>query len=1006
MKLLAFAALLGATAQSLAAHWETKMTPDTRPLPVAAYGIASSLWPAELGHHRALVRVRAASPAVRVCIPWRRRDRDPQAKDVIVIDQASGKRVANLVRIDMRRECGDIAFDASRAGVYEVYYLPYAPEPTQFYYGKGYTPPSDTSDPAWLAANGLRKQDVASGAWRSLPEAEVEKLEARTAFDSFYPMEVVATPAEVADLVSSHTDAFLLFPEDRKLPIRMRDDVPVRWVQQGPSREFRGEAQRNEYYAFQIGVFAARCALPDLTIAFGDLKASADKSAIPASALHCLNTGGRDTNGRPFVKRVDVPMGAVQALWIGVDVPRSLKPGEYSGLVRVSAQGLPPQSVSVHLTVRKEVLADRGDGEPWRHSRLRWLDSTAGDDDGVVAPYTPLKVSGNIVHCLGRALRFGADGLPESLKSGGTEVLAEPIRFHLATDGGPAELTSGRASLISRKPGLVSWSSERTGPSLSVACRADMSFDGHVGYRLTVKAHEDVRLTDAVLDLPLRPSVARYFMGAGRKGGITPDEYDWRWTTPHDSFWIGDVPAGVHCELRGSSYNGPLLNLFRPAPPVTWSNGGRGGVTLLRTDRAVTARAYSGARAMKAGEELVFEFALILTPVKPLDTAAHFRTRYYHGGDKPVISDYSVGSGINVINIHHANAVNPYINYPFVTVGPLQALVRHWQERGMKVKLYYTVRELTNYIVELWALRSLGNEVIAGGPGGGFPWLREHLGGDYTTQWFVPYPDGTADAALMNSGETRWYNYYIEGLGWLVQNVGIDGLYLDDVSYDRRILMRMRKVMEARRPGCMIDLHSNTAFSIGPANQYMEYMPYVDRLWFGESFRYNQEPPDYWLTEISGIPFGVMGEMLHSPTNALRGMIYGITNRVTWDAPEAGEDPRPIFRLWDSFGIEKARMLGYWDDRCPVRTDNPDVLATAYVRKGKALIAVASWAPADTSVRLVVDWKALGMDPARAVLRAPAVRGVQEAAEFAPDASLPVAHLRGWLLLLETRVER
>jgi len=791
----------------------------------------------------------------------------------------------------------------------------------------------------------------------------------------------------------------------------MPEAIPVRWLQAGPSAEFRGEALRNEYYAFQIGVFAAAASMTDLQVTFIDLRAEDGKAVIPACALKCFNLGGTDTNGDPFTKHLNVPRGKVQALWIGVDVPKDTAPGRYVGTVRVGSSGITPQEVTLRLTVKPGILADRGDAELWRHARLRWLDSSLGIDDDVVYPYTPLTVAGRTVRCLGRSVRFGADGLPASVKAGATEILAAPVRIVVSTAGAtnvvtatrPAHRSAAAATVTKHKPGVVVWEASGTNSGLNMRCHAEMEFDGHILFKVTLRAPEDsgVGLSDMALELPIRPQVARYFMGAGRKGGYLPKEFDWRWTTPHDSFWIGDVPAGVHCELRGGSYNGPLMNLFRPAPPDSWSNGGRGGVTMVRRENAVVARAYTGPRELRAGEELNLEFALIVTPVKPLNMAQHFRTRYYHGGDKPVITDYSIGSGINVINVHHANSVNPYINYPFLTVEPLKKLVREWQDRGMKVKLYYTVRELSNHIVELWALRSLGTEVLAGGPGGGYPWLREHLVSDYTTQWYVPFPDGTADAALLNSGESRWYNYYIEGLGWLLRNVGIDGLYLDDVSYDRRILKRMRKVMERVRPGSMIDLHSNTAFSIGPANQYMEFMPYVDRLWFGESFRYNEEPPDYWLTEVSGIPFGVMGEMLQGPTNPFRGMIYGITNRITWDAPEAGEDPRPIFRLWDAFGIDKAKMFGYWNDKCPVHTDNPDVLATAYVRKGKALIALASWAPEETAVRLQCDWKALGIDPAHAVLHAPAVRGVQEARKFAVDEPIPVGKLRGWILLLE-----
>lgn len=112
---------------------------------------------------------------------------------------------------------------------------------------------------------------------------------------------------------------------------------------------------------------------------------------------------------------------------------------------------------------------------------------------------------------------------------------------------------------------------------------------------------------------------------------------------------------------------------------------------------------------------------------------------------------------------------------------------------------------------------------------------------NYTPQWYEHFDNAdkqgiTADASILTAeGDSRWYNYYIEGLRWMVQNMDIDGIYLDDVSFDRRILKRMRRAMESVKPGCLIDLHSNTGFSRGPANQYTEFFPYVDKLWFGES---------------------------------------------------------------------------------------------------------------------------------------------------------------------------
>ena len=37
--------------------------------------------------------------------------------------------------------------------------------------------------------------------------------------------------------------------------------------------------------------------------------------------------------------------------------------------------------------------------------------------------------------------------------------------------------------------------------------------------------------------------------------------------------------------------------------------------------------------------------------------------------------------------------LNPYINYPFLTLDPLREYIREAHARGARVKLYYTVRE-------------------------------------------------------------------------------------------------------------------------------------------------------------------------------------------------------------------------------------------------------------------------------------------------------------------------
>ena len=56
--------------------------------------------------------------------------------------------------------------------------------------------------------------------------------------NSFFPMEVTAAADEVARLVAAHPGRpFLVFPEDRRNPIRMFDQLPLRGTDRGPGGE-------------------------------------------------------------------------------------------------------------------------------------------------------------------------------------------------------------------------------------------------------------------------------------------------------------------------------------------------------------------------------------------------------------------------------------------------------------------------------------------------------------------------------------------------------------------------------------------------------------------------------------------------------------------------------------------------------------------------------------------------------------------------------------------------
>ncbi|MDR3108606.1 MAG: DUF6067 family protein, partial [Planctomycetaceae bacterium] len=856
--------------------------------------VADKSWDVDkVGNHRAVVEVSVKADAVRVVLPWRRADLLPESKRIVVKDTI-GNDVANISVISLSAEKGEIAFQPETgAGTYYVYYLPYTFRKRDGDARNGkpwndYLPPQYAATPEW--------EKFVKANFASLLEAKVQRFETRSKFDAFTPMGLIATENEIQELKEKHTEIFVVFPEDRAFPISLRT-VPARWAVNGASHSFAGYALPNEYYTWQIGVWAAKEPLKNVRLTFSDFTHSSGKETIPASTITCFNQEGINWNGKPITFDVNVPENKVQALWCGLQIPKEIQGGKYTGTVTVSTENTTPQTVNVVIDVGNEILADKGDGDLWRHSRLRWLNSTIGIDDLPVAPYNKMKLDGNKITATGKTVLVGKNGLPQSIEVNEQKILAEPMTFIVETDNGQIAFTADNVQLEQTADGLVRWKASSKQNGLNFECKASMEFDGYLRYNFKLSSDGEMQVKDIRLTTPYTADSSAYFMGIGFKGGERPADYSWDWKGSWDSYWMGGTSAGLHTEFRGGAYHGPLLNDYKPSPPKTWANDGKGKIRINGT--SVIA---STGNSTVSSVPLDFEFSLLVTPVKPLNPAKHFAEKYYHTyhtNDETYTQ--AMADGANIINIHQANLLNLYINYPFIIREPLKKFIREQHENSRKVKLYYTVREVSTYAAEIHALKSLNHEIFVSGRGFGLPWYCEHLIDDYRPAWYSELPEQCHDASLVLNGFSRWINYYLEGLRWMFENYEIDGIYMDDVSFDREVMKRIRKIMAQYRPGAMIDLHSNTGYSVGAANQYADFFPYVDRLWFGESFRYNQMMPDEWFVTFSGIPFGQMSDMLQSGGNRFLGMVYGATARHSWEC-EPPPSPAPVWKLWNSFG--------------------------------------------------------------------------------------------------------
>ena len=914
--------------------------------------------------------------------------------------------------------------------------------------------------PALALALAIHARVTAADAPPNPPPAVTDRIEPEAAMKK---METAVKPEILEAFKKEHPAKFWLFGEDRQLAVR-NPIIPAHWFENGAKQfqQFSGVARPGEFYVFQVGLVPGEKTTPlDCRVVFDSLKGS-EATVLSGTDYRDARTGERRLLIDPIQdgKRLSDP---VTPVWLGLQIPEHATPGAYAGqvLFRTSVFRSEPDPIpggdshapfeerlAFSIMVEGEPLKESGTEDAWRLARLKWLDSNIGDSGTqVTRPFTPIKVNERTrsLDILGRRITLGPNGIPAQFTSffsgsntgivaTGREAFRTPPSLECRIGGKLRVWKTEEFKFSSRSPTEVRWHSVSTGGDVRLEVKGTLEFDGNLrlAMNLSNTSSDDAHRVDGIPVDDVRfvvlwnKDVAKYSMGLGLQGGLCPEKHDWKWDVSkhQDAIWIGDVNLGAMLRFKGGEdFRRPLINAYYDFSPLKLpASWGSGGIRIENSAVGPALTAYSGptkAGAIAKGSGgLCFDIDWYFTPFKPIDIKQHFTDRYYHATQGAPVEDTAAlkKEGVNIVEIHHNRLCNPYINYPYNadSFPHLQSFVKKAHADGVRVNLYYTTRELTQNLPEFFALKSMAGEIIlprrdgvawpVTNGGGPHPWLKEHAGMDIVPAWrenlkFPEYKQ-KLDLAVITTPDSRWNNFYLAGLDYLVKKAGIDGLYIDDTALDRKSMQRARRILDADgNTGRRVNMHSWNHFNglakwSNSSIAFMELYPYYDGLWHGEGFNANASP-EFMLVEMSGIPYGLMSEMLDHP-NPWHGMVFGM--RVRW--PWSG-DPRNIWKLEDQFGISDSDYIGWWDPACPVKTDHPLAKASVYQKTGRTLIALASWAPAKTEVKLAINWAALGLDPGTTILRAPACGGFQDEAVFSAAAAIPVEPGKGWLLIVD-----
>lgn len=710
--------------------------------------------------------------------------------------------------------------------------------------------------------------------------------------------------------------------------------------------------------------------------------------------IFCLNTNISDKYGNKYTKEISLRPNNIHPIFIIVpSVPPKSGTSEEYKLTFVSDCG----SRIIHLNIKytDEDIKNGGFNDLNKLSRLIWLNSNRFINNEVIEPYMVPHIQDNNIKITGRDIRFGSNGLPDQVyyyfdeginltEEFQKKLFLAPLSFDISD-----ERIRYNGVTFSQDKGLVEIFSNGQSYNFEISVYGKLHYEGSIYYSVKVKALKDITVNNISLTAMLDGDCAKYMNGMSAVGSAAHSIKD-KWTDKkhRDCLYVGTVNAGMRIKWKAENYRKPLINTYYNNLPLilpekTWDNHGKGNIIFNKTDNYGKIIAETGAFSMERDETRSFDFEIHFVPFKPIDYKKHYSVRYFHNDN--LCDEYkdlreAAEQKLTHMVIHHGNELHPFINYPFIETSRLKKLVDNAKLYNIGIKVYYTLREHSNHMAEVFAYKALDDEIILRKngighsiAGGRDKWLKEYFGDDIIPAWKVVYTKGkykgNNDISFIVRPDSRLDNYYIEGLSWLVENIGIQGIYIDDTSMDRTTIERAKKVLGKDR---LIDMHmwnheTECAGDTSCMNLYTELFPFLDSLWIGEGFDVKKFSPDYLLTEVSGIPYGQTSQMLQNGGDYYIGMLYAMNNRYGWGYKNA----KYIYSIWDNFGIADSEMRGYWHSKNPVKTGDNNIKATIYIKKTSALLCMYNFNNKDKKVKIDIDNDLLGFIPSSAKIIKP-----------------------------------
>jgi hypothetical protein len=608
-----------------------------------------------------------------------------------------------------------------------------------------------------------------------------------------------------------------------------------------------------------------------------------------------------------------------------------------------------------------------------------WLGNTIGISDTPPPPWTPIEATDRSFNCWGRTYQFGASGLPIAIDSVGAPLLAGPVELAASV-----KWKYEPPKLVRQSAVKAEYQGKWTSRIGELHWQAVAEYDGMIKYSFTLNPAAGV--SEAELDLlelrfPMRANsatLANCLTSTGSIMGKTPDNY---LSTGARQWWLGN-------EQRG-------LSAFRSSDQA-WDRLDRdGGFRIEREGDTVTVVwSFIGSK-MKLTRPWQFTFGMTATPVRdiagrrgrpsrvmPMNQWRMPRPRVYQPAG---LEDLMANQGIR------DEIFSPHMvlwgGGEWRTYAPTWGRPDAYRDghaklsaKGFSVMTYMMPCEIPQsapqwrYWSEQWAM------------GEKHGWTNEVWGRTTCVPSWVDYMVAFRMKMLR---EYKFGGYYIDNnsarSGRNV-NAGFgyerDGLIVPTYNYFglRELFKRLYTAVKAygneNDKPTMIMGHVSSELPVA-------FLGFLDNRIDGEQFLapVRKEKKSYhdlvslekWRATNLSVNIGSMAVLLPEfasddsatpdKTRSLLGLLMLHDMVGVWFTGNQQANTAAVNRMWriqDRFGIERAKLLPYWDNAHIIAGQTDTLKVTAYRQpEGGALIVIANIDKKPITTNLQINWARL-----------------------------------------------